>query len=55
MSHVWSISFFERSRREDLWRVLFKAPEASIRFPATEFEVRALCARPFLTQPIPKS
>jgi len=27
------------NRREDLWRVLFKAPEASIRFPATEFEV----------------
>lgn len=25
--------------RQDLWRVLFKAPEASIRFPAMEFEI----------------
>mmetsp|Transcript_2434 Transcript_2434/g.7785 ORF Transcript_2434/g.7785 Transcript_2434/m.7785 type:complete len:263 (+) Transcript_2434:12-800(+) len=25
--------------RQDLWRVLFKAPEASIRFPSMEFEI----------------
>lgn len=31
----------EVSKREDLWRVLYKSPDATVRFPAIDFEIGA--------------